>query len=247
VPIGFFRRTVDSETGLWFGRALSVVFAAVALASCAHSKLSASDLRKVNRPAFVSWIEANAGPKSRVFQDDRTFQARLKKLDPKEADRRLSVKLGSGTSRFETSDRLRAVTYAHLPNDVRPWSNTVNPASVATRLESFLVEEIPPAVPPDYEVLKPLGADAVVEFVIQDYGLRSANGRAGAYVAGYGRMFLLEGSELWRQGFRLDQLESGTAGLDPFKVAQEPELFRAELAGLLDSAALQLARGLSSP
>jgi hypothetical protein len=236
--------TVDIERALFVRRAF-VATASLVAVSCAHSQVSAADLSRVNRPAMVSWIEANAGPKSRVFQQDSSYQAKLKKLDPKEADRRLGVKLGSGISRFETSDRLRAVTFANLPKDEKPWSGTVDPAAVASALESFLVEEIPPAVPPDYQVLKPLGTDAIVEFVIQDYGLRSANGQVGAYVSGYGRMFLLGGSELWRQSFRLDQLEANQGSLDPFRVAQEPELFRAELASLLDSAAAQLARGLS--
>jgi hypothetical protein len=222
-----------------------MVAAALLTASCAHSKVSPGDLSRVNRPALVSWIETDAGPKSRVFQGDSGYQAKLKKLDPKEADRRLGVKLGSGISRFETSDRLRAVTFAILPKDERPWSNTMDPAAVASALENLLVEQIPPVVPPDYQVLKPLGIDAVVELVIQDYGLRSVNGRAGVYVAGYGRMFLLGGSERWRQSFRLDQLEANQGSLDPFQVAREPELFRAELATLLDSAAAQLARGLS--
>lgn len=237
---------LDIARALFRSRALLLGPAtAILAASCAHSQLSGGDLKRVNRPALVSWLEANAGPKSLVFQQDRSYQAKLKTLDPKEADRRLSLKLGTGISRFEIADRLRAVTYAQLPKDERPWSNAVDPAAVANALQSFLVEEIPPAVPPDYQLLKPLGTDAVVEFVIQEYGLHSANGRTGAYVAGYGRMFMLGGSQLWRQSFRLDQLESGSGESDPFQVAKEPELFRAQLAALLDSAALQLARGLS--
>jgi hypothetical protein len=137
------------------------------------------------------------------------------------------------------------VTYAQLPKNERPWNNAVDPAAVASALESFLVEEVPPRVPPDYNLLKPLGTDAIVEFVIQDYGLHSANGHAGAYVAGYGRMFVLGGSQVWRQSFRLDQLEAGTSDLDPFQLAKDPELFRAQLSSLLEKAALQLARGLS--
>src|SRR5215831_7359833 len=218
-----------------------VIGAALCLAGCAHRQVSSGDLGRAQRPAFVSWIADSAGPKSRVFREDATYESKLKRLDAKEADRRLQVKLAKAMSRFETSDRLRAVTLANLPKE-RPWTDAVDPAKVASALESFLVEQVP-ANPPDYELLKPLGADSVVEFVIEDFGLKSANGRAASYVSGRGRMFILGGSELWRQSFRLEQ--PSQPGLDPFRVAQEPELFRSELSRLLDAAALQFAAELN--
>ncbi len=214
---------------------------ALCFAGCAHRPLSPGDLRQVHRPAFVSWIEDGAGPKSRVFRDDSAYQTKLKRLDPKEADRRLQVKLAHAISRFETSDRLRAVALANLPKE-RPWTHSVDPAKVASALESFLVEEVP-ANPPDYELLKPLGADSVVEFVIEDFGLKSAGGRAAAYVAGYGRLFVLGGPELWRYGFRLE--DAKRPGLDPFQVPEEPEAFRTQLSRLLDAVALQFATELN--
>ena len=215
--------------------------AALCLGGCAHRPLSSDGLRQVHRPAFVSWIEDGAGPKSRVFREDPSYQGKLKRLDPKEADRRLQVKLANAISRFETSDRLRAVALANLPKEP-PWTSAVDPAKVASALESFLVEHVP-ANPPDYELLKPLGADSVVEFVIEDFGLKSADGRATAYVSGRGRMFVLDGSELWRQSFRLEQ--PNQPGLDPFRVAEEPEVYRSELSRLLDAAALQFAGELN--
>ena len=218
-----------------------VIGAALCLAGCAHRQVSSGDLGRAQRPAFVSWIADSAGPKSRVFREDGTYESKLKHLDAKEADRRLQVKLARAITRFETSDRLRAVTLANLPKE-RPWTSAVDAAKVASALESFLVEEVP-ANPPDYELLKPLGADSVVEFVIEDYGMKSANGRAGAYVAGYGRMFILEGSEVWRESFSVDS--ASRPDLDPFKVGQEPELFRAELAILLDAVAMQFSRDLN--
>lgn len=211
------------------------------LAACAHRPLSRQELAQVRRPAFVSWIEEGAGPKSRVFREDSSYENKLQRLEPKEADRRLQAKLVKAISRFETSDRLRAVTLANLPKQ-SPWTNAVDPAKVATALESFLVEEVP-ANPPDYELLRPLGADSVVEFVIEDYGLRSAEGRAGAYVSGRARMFFLGGSVLWRENFRFEQPRR--PGLDPFRVAQEPELFRSELSRLLDAAAVDFAGELN--
>jgi hypothetical protein len=116
---------------------------------------------------------------------------------------------------------------------------------VASALESFLVEEVP-ANAPDYDLLVPLGADAVVEFVIEEYGMRSENGHAGAYVKGYGRMFRLEGrQELWRRPFEADQIAAGDPHLDPFWVGKEPERFRAALTSLLDGVAAQFAEDLS--
>lgn len=212
---------------------------------CAHQPLSGSDLDRVRRPAFVSRIDEGAGPKSVVFREDALFQGKLKKLDPKEADRRLQLKLAKAITRFETSDRLRASALSHVTKE-RPWTNAVDPAAVASALESFLVEEVP-ANPPDYDLLRPLGTDAVVEFVIEDYGLRSSGGRTGAFITGYGRMFFLGGAEIWRQKFRADQIDLGRADLDPFKVAQEPELFRGAIAGLLDTVGAQFGAELSPP
>jgi len=221
------------------------LFLLLALASgCASHQLSGSSLDRVSRPAFISRIEENAGPKSLVFREDDTYGGKLKKLEPKEADRRLQVKLANAVTRFEISERLRVHTFSQLPRE-KPWTATVDPARVASVLESFLVEEVP-ANAPDYELLTPLGADTVVEFVIQDYGMRSEDGRAGAYLEGYGRMFRLDGrSELWRRPFRVDQVENGAEHLDPFKVGKDPELFRQAITVMLDEVAARFAKDLS--
>jgi hypothetical protein len=214
------------------------------LSGCATTRLSGADLDRVAQPAFISRIDVEAGPKSRVFREDGAYRAKLKKLEPKEADRRLQAKLVKAVTRFEISERLRVTTTHQLPREA-PWTNTIDPARVASALESFLVEEVP-ANAPDYDLLVPLGADAVVEFVIEDYGMRSEDGHAGAYVKGYGRMFRLKGrSELWRRPFELDQIETGAEHLDPFKVGKEPDLFRQALSSLLDTVAEQFAQDLS--
>jgi hypothetical protein len=217
----------------------------LALASgCVSQRLSGANLERVGRPAFISRIEDGAGPRSRVFREDASYAGKLKKLDPKEADRRLKAKLARAVTRFELSERLRVNTVAQLPAGP-PWSRTVDPARVATVLESFLVEEVP-ANPPDYELLAPLGADTVVEFVIQDYGMRSEDGRAGAYLVGFGRMFTLAGrEELWRREFRVDQRQAGAPHLDPFRVGKEPELFRQAMTAMLDEVSAQFARDLN--
>jgi len=84
-----------------------------------------------------------------------------------------------------------------------------------------------------------------VEFVIQDYGMRSVKGRAGAYMRGYARMFKINGrSEIWRRPFQVDRVVEGAEHLDPFKVGKDPSLFRQELTGMLDVVAAQFAEEL---
>lgn len=227
------------------------VAAAIGAVGCAHSPLSGSDLDRVNRPAFISRIEEKAGPRSLVFQGDSSYGGKLKKLEPKEADRRLQVRLEKGLpekgiptiSRFEVADQLRSTTLALLPKE-RPWLSVVDPAAVAASLESFLVEEVP-ANAPDYDLLRPLGVDAVIEFVVEDYGMRSDDGRAGTYVIGYGRMFMLDGGgNIWYRSFRADEVESGQPHLDPFKVNKDPNLFRDHMTQLLKAIAEQFAKDL---
>ncbi|QRN92962.1 hypothetical protein JRI60_27535 [Archangium violaceum] len=222
-----------------------LVFLALLTAGCASQRLAGADLDRVKRPAFISRIEIEAGPRSLVFQEDDAYKQKLKKLEPKEADRRLQAKLAAAVTRFEVSERLRVNTFRQLPLEERPWMNTVDPARVATVLESFLVEEVP-ANAPDYDLLSRLGVDTVVEFVIQEYGMRSEKGRAGPYIQGYARMFKLEGrAEFWRRPFRVDRVAEGAEPLDPFKVGKEPTLFRQQITEMLDVLAGQFAEELS--
>lgn len=224
---------------------------------CAHKPLSGRDLDRVIKPAFVSRIEDQAGPKSYVFRGDGTYADKLKKLSDKEADRRLAVKLAGGSedaegnkkltiNRFQVADTLRSHTLSKLPKE-RPWTNTARPGDVAAALQSFLVEEVP-ANAPDYELLRPLGVDAVVEFVVEEYGMRSEGGTAGCYVVGYGRMFMLDGGgNIWYRSFRADQVDSKQPHLDPFKVAKDTTLFREQMSQLLKAVADVFAQDLNPP
>ena len=223
--------------------ALLLVALTTLASGCAHKRLSGADLDAVSQPAFISRIVDGAGPRSDVFRGDGAYRPKLKKLDPREADRRLAVKLGKGMSRFEVAERLRATTSSMLPQE-RPWTDTVNPAAVAQALQSFLVDEVP-ANPPDYELVRELGADTVVEFVIEEYGMRSDGGKAGAYMLGYGRMFRIGGGEIWRRSFKVDSLEAGITGVDPFAVGKDPQLYRELMQDMLDGVAVQFAKDLS--
>jgi hypothetical protein len=88
--------------------------------------------------------------------------------------------------------------------------------------------------------------DAVVEFTIKAYGMRSAKGKAGAFVEGEARMYFLSGGEIWRMPFKIDQVAQKTADLDPFEVAKDPNrvLFRDQLNAMLDQIGEQAAREL---
>lgn len=209
--------------------------------ACATVQLSASDLDRVRRPAFVARIALEAGPHSTVFRDEPALRAKLQGLELAEADRRLAKKLAAASNRFETSERLRVGVTRRLPQEM-PWTRTVPAAQVAGALESFLVEEVP-ARSPDFRLLEPLGVDAVVELVVEDYGMKSRNGITGVYLRGHGRMFRLGGGDLWRRSFDLDTLGQGE-DLDPLRVARDPTRYRQALAQLLDRAAEEIARDL---
>jgi len=223
---------------------LPLLALALSTVGCASQRLAGADLDRVRRPAFISRIEDGAGPKSFVFREDSAYGGKLKKLEPVEADRRLTVKLQQAVTRFEVSERLRVNTLSQLPREA-PWAHTVDPARVASVLESFLVEEVP-ANAPDYDMVASLGADTVVEFVVQEYGMRSEKGHAGAFLRGYGRMFTLDGrSEVWRRPFEVDQVEAGAEHLDPFKVGKNPDLFRQAMTAMLDQVAAGFVKDLT--
>lgn len=239
---------------------LSLVVLLLSLAGCAHKPLSASELDQTKLIAFIARIEDEAGPKSNVFRNDGSYKSRLKRLDDKEGDRRLGNALTVGSleknektgeyevthhtiSRFEVADSLRANTLALLPKQ-SPWSEVVHPVEVARVLESFLVHEVP-ANAPDYERLAALGADTIVEIVVEEYGMRSEKGKAGAYLVGFARMFRINGPELYHRRFYSDDLSAGLEPLDPFAVRKNTELFGARIKQMVAAISAQVARDLT--
>jgi hypothetical protein len=222
----------------------AVVLSIGFLAGCAK-RVSPADLDRINRPAFLARIETDAGPKAKVFLEDDSYRKKLGKLDAKEADRRLKLKLVRGATRFEVSERLRASTLGNLPGEP-PWDRIIDPVAVASALQSFLVEEVP-ANEPDYDLLKPLQADAVIELVVSEFGMHSEEGKAGAYVKGWARLFYIDGGEAWRRTFAKDDVALKKPHLDPFRVAKEPEQYRARMAELLDLVGTELAHELNPP
>lgn len=237
---------------------IAVVAASVLLTGCAHKPLSGADLDDTKLIAFIARIEDEAGPKSTVFRDDSSYRPTLapRRIDDKEADRRLANVLTNGTmdkktravtartiTRFEVADSLRASTLALLPA-TRPWTDVVHPADVARTLESFLVQEVP-ANAPDYQRLKELGADTVIEIVVEEFGMRSEGGRAGVFLKGHARMFRIDGGELYHRYFVSDDIHAGLDHLDPFAVAKNSALFADRVKQMLNAIAEQIAKDLT--
>jgi hypothetical protein len=219
----------------------------VVLCSCAHRQLSTGALLEVARPAFVSRLVDGAGPQSHVFRNDSSYTPKLKQLTAAEGDRRLAAKLsgmGSMTG-FQLADSLRASVVDGLPQQ-RPWNEVVNPADVARVLETFLVRQ-ESTREPDYNRLKTLGADAVVELVVEEYGMRSQAGRAGVFMKGTARMFRLDGGTLYIREFISDEstAKTGVPPLDPFLVAKDPSLFRERLSQMVADVAALIAKDLN--
>ena len=242
---------------------MSRVLAVVLLAGCAHAPLSRGSLEATRSVAIVSRIADEAGPHSTVFRDDSTYRAELDKrrIDSKEADRRLALVLARGSfqkdadgsrrliahtvSRFELGDTLRSQLLEKLPRRA-PWTKSLNPGDVARVLESFLVQEVPANLP-DYELLVPLGADTVVEIVIEDYGMRSDHGRPGAYLVGFARMFRIGGGEVYHRRFAAADALSELEALDPFAVGKDATKFGERLKALMAGVTSLLADDLTPP
>ncbi len=152
--------------------------------------------------------------------------------------------MNAAIGKFEVSERIRSQLAVALRPD-KPWSNAVPASQVASALETFLVEHDPP-LPPEYDRLKPTGADAVLEVVVQDYGVQAEGSAAQSFLRGYARLFLLsDGTELWRSEFQRSGTTQGLAPLKAAALASNAEPYGDQLRALLDASALDLARQLS--
>ncbi len=222
---------------------------------CGAHLPSATALRDSRQVAFITRIQDGAGPNSTVFRDDDSYKEKLKRLPPDEADRRLGNALAVGSynkkneldahtiTRFEFADSLRTRILALLP-DVHPWTRVIHPVEVARVLETFLVQEVP-ANAPDYERLSALGADTVLEVVIEHYGMRSEKGQAGVFVLGFARMFRIKGGEIYRRDFFSDDLKAGLPHLDPFEVRRDAQKFARRIRQVVSGVAAQVAKDLT--
>ncbi|MGO8969981.1 MAG: hypothetical protein ACLQDQ_10480 [Myxococcaceae bacterium] len=211
----------------------SICIAALAICACSHtSQLAGAELDRVQRPAFVGRLGEGAGPKAQGLATASVSEAEL------------LAAMNAAIGKFEVSERIRSQLAVALHAE-KPWSNAVPASQVASALETFLVERVPP-VPPDYSRLKPTGADAVLEIVVEDFGVRPDGSAAQSYLRGYARLFLLDdGTELWRADF---QRSGGSQGLAPFAPAtfqSNATPYGDQMRALLDASALSLAQQLS--
>jgi hypothetical protein len=198
----------------------------LAALSCTHAQLSGADLDRVQRPAYVGRVAEGAGPRA-----------------PDATAAQLAA-MNAAIGKFEVSERLRSQVAFALKAE-KPWSSAIPASRVASALETLLVERVP-SVPPDFNRLKPLGADSVVELVVEEYGLQLGTGQT--FVRGYGRMFLLaDGMELWRTDFQRSGQSQGLPALDTAGLASNASAYGDQLRALLDSAALGLAGELTPP
>lgn len=201
---------------------------------CSHAQLSGADLDRVQRPAYVGRVAEGAGPKAQGAGGADASNAPL------------STAMNAAIGKFEVSERLRSQVAVALKAE-KPWSNAVPASQVASLLETFLVERVP-AVPPDYNRLKPTGADAVVELVVEEYGVRPQGAQSQTFVRGYGRMFLLaDGSELWRGEFQRSGESQGLPPLDASSLQSSATAYGDQLRTLLDASAAALAQELTPP
>lgn len=201
---------------------------------CSHAQLSGADLDRVQRPAYVGRVAEGAGPKAQGAGGADVSNAPL------------STAMNAAIGKFEVSERLRSQVAVALKAE-KPWSNAVPASQVASLLETFLVERVP-AVPPDYNRLKPTGADAVVELVVEEYGVRPQGAQSQTFVRGYGRMFLLaDGSELWRGEFQRSGESQGLPPLDASSLQSSATAYGDQMRTLLDASAAALAQELTPP
>ncbi len=201
----------------------------LATCGCSHTQLTGAELDRVQRPAYVGRLADGAGPKA---QGVGTSEAQL------------VTAMNAAIGKFEVSERLRSQLAVALRGQA-PWSNAVPASQVASALETFLVERDPP-VPPDYNRLKPTGADAVLEVVVEDYGLKAQGTVAQTYLRGYTRLFLLaDGTEVWRGDFERSGTGQGLRLLDVAGLASNASPYGDQLRALLDATALELGRQLS--
>jgi hypothetical protein len=200
---------------------------------CSHAQLTGADLDRVQRPAYVGRVAEGAGPKAQGLQGV---------TDASQVQ--LGTSMNTSIGKFEVSERLRSQVAVALKSE-KPWSNAVPASQVASVLETFLVERVP-AVPPDYNQLKPTGADAVVELVVEEYGLRPQGTQSQSYLRGTARMFLLaDNSELWRTEFQRSGETQGLPPLDAAALVSNAGPYGDQLRTLLDATAAALAQELS--
>jgi hypothetical protein len=192
--------TLGMLTSSPFRLAALVGVAASLVCACAHKPLNPQSLQEVRRLAIVvRVVEAAEVDVARVDSDEgRAYP----ELSPKEADAALAAQLAQQVGGFELEERIRAALVSRLP-PTPPWSTAMPSIEVATSLDWLLVDDR--SGPPDYRLLAKRGSNSVLEVVVESHGVRRAAGKTALFARGNARMFLLDGSTLWKAPFDIDQ------------------------------------------
>lgn len=196
----------------------------------------------ISKPAIVARL-VDPVPKANVFQADGSLLAKGGAKSAKAADEELAKVLHKGDprngmtiNRYEIVDAVASKTRHYLQKQ-QPWTQALPSVEVARVLETFLVEDRAQGKP-NYDRLKAVGVDAVLEILLEEYGMRADKGRVGVYVIGTARLLRLDGAVLYTRAFVSD--ETGTdavEGTDPNDVLARPPLFREHLQVMLTAIA----------
>jgi hypothetical protein len=185
---------VRISRGGWFlGLILSV--------SACHGRVSTSpaELQKYRNIAVIARIDG--APSSEVGTGDGA----------------LAKTLTTSMTRFVVGRRFEGGVTAQLPTGL---FQIANPTRVAEELELLLVEKGDSDL--DYEKLRKLNVDAVLEIHVNSYGLRrGAQRQVGGFSRGYAQMVTLSGSTVWRLPFDLDESANGSASVDEAMLAKD--------------------------
>jgi len=220
--------------------AVAALTCSVVTGCSGHRRLDVDKLQRLQRIAIVARV-SSAGPRVDVATVEPREGRAFPTSSPEQADKALAAALERQVKAFELRERLRVAMQGNLPAS-RPWTNVMPAVEVATALDALLVEDRSGEL--DYAALKQYGGDAVLELAVHEYGLRHRNGKTTLYVKGQGRLFTLEGSELWRFPFSPDD-EQFQPEVEVDVVALRDGGYRDALVELFDRIAEKLGADLS--
>jgi hypothetical protein len=201
------------------------------LAGCARQvPIHAERVAELRRPAIVSRVEK--GPTAFIARSDPGGLALFPgETDAKAVDQRIATNLGKKVSRFQVAERLRSELVRGLPTQ-SPWTRMVPAVDVASALETLLVESRDE--PPDFNALRSLGADAVLDIAINDFGVARHENKVGLYATITAHLFTFDGNDtLYRRTFDVDDARDGRGELAPAALLRGAEDYRDALEDLL--------------
>ncbi len=198
-------------------------------------------LSEVHHIAVVARVER--GPSILVARTEPNGLALFPgEKDAKEVDEKIARALSRKMTRFQVAERLRAGLVRDLPSRA-PWTHLVPAVQVSSALETLLVDHGDD--PPDFDALRPLGADAVLELAVKDFGVRRSGGRVGAWARISGHLFTLPGRDsMYRRAIELDDAREGRVEIDPLPLLRAEGGYRESLEDLLGRAASSFAEDL---